>query len=203
MSNEGRIVGWKDNRGFGFIAPSSGGERPFVHISAFVNRDRRPKENDLVSYLLERDSKGRMQAVQVEFAGEARRPFANFQAAPSILLAVTFLSILGICVALGAFKPVLLVVVVFLSLIAFLMYWYDKAASQSGRWRTRESTLHLVGLAGGWPGALIAMKVFRHKSSKRSFQVVFWVTVVINCGAFVWLATPSGANLLRSVLDGR
>jgi uncharacterized membrane protein YsdA (DUF1294 family) len=62
--------------------------------------------------------------------------------------------------------------------------------------------LHLIALAGGWPGALLAQKVLRHKSSKQSFQVVFWVTVLLNCAALSWLLTPAGALALGSMLGG-
>jgi len=47
-----------------------------------------------------------------------------------------------------------------LSLLSYLMYWLDKEAAQSGAQRTPESTLHLVDLLGGWPGALVAQQQF-------------------------------------------
>ncbi len=45
--------------------------------------------------------------------------------------------------------------------VAFAAYWLDKFAARTGRWRTAERTLHLFGLVGGWPGALVAQRVFR------------------------------------------
>ena len=45
-------------------------------------------------------------------------------------------------------------------------------------------TLHGLSLIGGWPGALIAQQVLRHKSRKEEFRFVFWLTVVINVGVF-------------------
>lgn len=74
-----------------------------------------------------------------------------------------------------------------LSCIAFLLYRNDKNAAQAGGMRTRERTLHLIGLLGGWPGALIAQDRFRHKTRKASFQFVFWATVAINCALLGWL----------------
>jgi len=59
MRRKGRITGWKDDRGFGFIIPATGGSQTFVHISSFANRNRRPSENDLVTYTLAADPKGR------------------------------------------------------------------------------------------------------------------------------------------------
>lgn len=79
------------------------------------------------------------------------------------------------------------------SIAAFIAYGVDKSAAQSGRWRTPESTLHLLALIGGWPGALIAQNVFRHKSRKRSFRVAFFCTVAVNCAALLsfWWASGS------------
>ncbi|TLM94745.1 MAG: DUF1294 domain-containing protein [Actinobacteria bacterium] len=68
-----------------------------------------------------------------------------------------------------------------MSAVAFVAYGRDKAAARRGMRRTPESTLHLIALLGGWPGALVAQRAFRHKTRKTSFQVVFWVTVVVNC----------------------
>lgn len=73
-----------------------------------------------------------------------------------------------------------------LSLLTFIIYALDKSAAKNGAWRAEESTLHLLSLAGGWPGALIAQQKLRHKSKKQSFRSVFWVTVLLNCGAFAW-----------------
>ena len=75
------------------------------------------------------------------------------------------------------------------SVIAFVLYRVDKSAAQTGAWRTPESTLHTVSLVGGWPGALVAQKLLRHKSGKPSFQAAFWVTVAVNCAglACFWL----------------
>ena len=76
------------------------------------------------------------------------------------------------------------------SAAAFAAYGADKSAARRGGWRTPESTLHLLALVGGWPGALIAQSVFRHKSRKRSFRIVFLLTVVVNCAALLWLMLP-------------
>ena len=86
------------------------------------------------------------------------------------------------------------------SLLAFVMYARDKAAAQGGRWRTAENALHMVALFGGWPGALVAQRMLRHKSSKASFQTMFWATVLINCGVLGWLLTANGAGALRLVM---
>ncbi|MFW9269288.1 DUF1294 domain-containing protein [Pseudomonas sp. NR3] len=71
------------------------------------------------------------------------------------------------------------------SAVAFLLYWSDKRKARSDAWRTPENVLHAVELAGGWPGALLAQQVFRHKTRKVSFQVVFWFVVLLHQGFWV------------------
>jgi uncharacterized membrane protein YsdA (DUF1294 family) len=66
------------------------------------------------------------------------------------------------------------------SVLAFFLYWADKRKARTDRWRTPENVLHAVELAGGWPGALLAQQVFRHKTRKVSFQVVFWFIVLLH-----------------------
>ena len=81
------------------------------------------------------------------------------------------------------------------SLVCFVAYAIDKSAAAQGRWRTSEGTLLALGLVGGWPGALVAQQVLRHKSSKASFRAAFWGTVLLNVAAFVALHSPLGAAL--------
>jgi uncharacterized membrane protein YsdA (DUF1294 family) len=82
-----------------------------------------------------------------------------------------------------------------MSVLTFVVYAMDKAAAQANRWRTAESTLHLLALACGWPGALVAQQWLRHKSAKREFRVVFWATVVLNVAGLVVLSSPWGHHL--------
>lgn len=95
--------------------------------------------------------------------------------------------------------PVLvLAVYLTMSIITFITYTLDKSAAINGRWRTKESTLHLFALAGGWPGALLAQQTLRHKSSKRAFISALWITVVLNLSGFVWLHSADGSSFLNS-----
>lgn len=74
-----------------------------------------------------------------------------------------------------------------ISLITFGVYVKDKIAAHTGRWRTPEKTLHLLSLAGGWPGALMAQRFVRHKSRKFSFLRVYGLTVVGNLAVLLSL----------------
>jgi uncharacterized membrane protein YsdA (DUF1294 family)/cold shock CspA family protein len=65
-----------------------------------------------------------------------------------------------------------------LSAVTYMTYALDKMRAQSGDWRIPETTLHMLSLLGGWPGAFLAQQRIRHKTAKTSFQVVFWLTVL-------------------------
>ncbi len=66
------------------------------------------------------------------------------------------------------------------SLISFVLYDFDKRRAVRGGRRIPEKTLHVLALLGGWPGAFLGQRLFRHKTSKPSFLIVFWATVVIH-----------------------
>jgi len=66
------------------------------------------------------------------------------------------------------------------SCLAFALYWYDKQQAKAGQWRTPEKVLHGVELLGGWPGALVAQQLFRHKTRKLSYQLWFWLIVAVH-----------------------
>ena len=70
------------------------------------------------------------------------------------------------------------------SVASIVMYYLDKRAARLGRWRVRERTLHLIALCGGWPGALLAQRWFRHKTLDRSFRRVFFGIVALH--VFAW-----------------
>lgn len=84
-----------------------------------------------------------------------------------------------------------------MSMLTFIVYAWDKSAARAGRWRIAESTLHLMALAGGWPGALLAQQWLRHKSVKPAFRAVFWATVVLNVAVWLWLCSPWGRSSLK------
>ncbi len=86
--------------------------------------------------------------------------------------------------------PVLALVYLGLSALTFVVYALDKSAAKRGAWRTSESTLHVLAVAGGWPGALLAQQYLRHKSSKSAFRSVFWATVALNVIVFVVICSP-------------
>ena len=64
------------------------------------------------------------------------------------------------------------------SLVTFCLFGYDKGrAGREGARRVAESTLLAASAFGGWPGGLLAILVFRHKTSKISFLLRFFVAL--------------------------
>lgn len=68
-----------------------------------------------------------------------------------------------------------------MNITAFMMFTIDKERAVDGKWRIRESHLHWVTLAGGFAGAQFAKSMFRHKTQKPSFHMVYWFSV------FIWM----------------
>ena len=200
MRTKGKLTSWNEEKGFGFITPMAGGKQIFIHIKAFSNRNRRPVAGQIVTYEPSSDKQGRPRAIKATLTGD-RLPEKTKRRNDtlSIVVAVFFLFIVGISVFAAKIPIHILALYIAASLLTFIMYALDKSAAQVGAWRTQESTLHFLSLAGGWPGALIAQQKFRHKTQKQSFRSVFRVTVLFNCGAFAWLFTPNGATTLRSL----
>jgi uncharacterized membrane protein YsdA (DUF1294 family)/cold shock CspA family protein len=201
MRTKGKITSWNDEKGFGFITPFDGKRRVFVHIKAFGNRNRRPEINQVVTYDLSTDNQGRICAVSATLAGDRLPQDMQKKYGPlPVIIAAVFLVIVSIAVVASRIPPVILGIYLVASLMTFIVYAMDKSAARKGAWRTQESTLHLLSLAGGWPGALVAQNKLRHKSRKASFRTVFWMTVLLNCGVFVWMTTSTGAAALQSFI---
>ena len=78
--------------------------------------------------------------------------------------------------------PLLVIAAVYLvvSLLTFVAYGIDKHQAIIGRRRIPERTLHLLELAGGWPGAALGQACFHHKWRKFSYMAVFFGIVVIH-----------------------
>ena len=81
------------------------------------------------------------------------------------------------------------------SVLTFCVYGLDKRAARRGRWRTPEATLHLLELLGGFPGAMLAQRIFRHKRGKLSYLIVFWLIVALHAAGWatwIWLRVRGG-----------
>ena len=207
MRLQGKITSWKDDQGYGVVTQNGADKNKtaFVHIKAFSDRSRRPKLGDLITYEANLDEKRRFRADDVKFVKRASAKFSSSDVGGTStrslgrVFSYLFCAALISAVFLGRLPLLILGIYLGASVLAYVVYAMDKAAAENRRSRTPENTLYLLGLVGGWPGALFAQQQLRHKTSKTSFQVMFWLTVFLNCIALGWLMTVSGVDFLRSI----
>lgn len=202
MRFHGTLKSWNDERGFGFIEASPGGQEIFVHIKAFHGLRGRPQPGQPVTFQVETGPQGRKRAIQAELLAAPRQAAARNRREPaapwdiaSLLALPALLAVLAAGYLFGHPPRWALWAFPALSLVTFMAYALDKSAARQGQWRTAEKTLHWLALLGGWPGALVAQQVLRHKSAKAEFRAIFWATVALNVAAFVFLASPYGQAL--------
>lgn len=208
MRIKGKLKSWNDDRGFGFIDPIQGGQEIFVHITAFDRRSGRPQVDELLWFEVEPGSQGKQRAKNVELV---RRVSVQTKVEPEpapprgigTLVAIPGFVLLFLVVGILWEPPFFLAAAAFYvgaSTITYRMYARDKSAAQQGAWRTQESTLHWLAFAGGWPGALLAQQLLRHKSTKFDFRVVFWCTVILNVAGFILFCSPIVQRLCMLLL---
>ncbi|GGE64081.1 DUF1294 domain-containing protein [Massilia psychrophila] len=156
--HQGKITSWKDDQGFGFIAPNGGGPAVFVYIKSFAVQEIRPAGNDIVTYDLTINQKGQPRADNVAFVRDRAPRQARPAVARSLAAAAGFSGLIALLVFTGALPLLVFGVYLGASVTTFIAYAVDQSASRKNQWRTKESTLHVLALIGGWPGALVANK---------------------------------------------
>ena len=202
MRFDGILTTWNDERGFGYIESTQGGEPIFVHVSAWPRGSGRPQLNQIVSFEVELGPKGKraknVQSIRLRQVAKISERAERAQWGVATLFAIPAFLVLYLVVAV-IWKTPLWVAVLYIaaSMATFIAYVSDKAAAANGSWRTPESTLHALSALGGWPGALLAQQFLRHKSTKQEFRQVFWVTVIVNIIALVVLV-----SILDPILRG-
>lgn len=211
MKLQGKITNWNDDKGFGFVEPNGGGTRAFVHIKAFNSTSRRPVDGELIIYELVSESNNRYKATNIKFARDNKENTkghernTNKSGKPKTYVLSSLFTVL-FCIGLvwGVFHRQLPFFIGFayllISLITVLVYSKDKYSAQTGRWRTPEATLHFLSLIGGWPGALVAQKILRHKTSKSEFISTYRVTVFFNVATLLVIYTEQGQSLLHGIV---
>lgn len=213
MKRQGQLVRWESARGFGFIRSPDISADVFVHLRDFVDRGVAPQVGMALRFEeIHVGGKG-PRAVAVEAIGAtSRRPGSSpprttpaaarrqrpaapesgrrRDAAPSsssvlpfVVLAAGYAALVGYGIWVSRIPAIAVGGLLLLSLLTFFVYGFDKHAAETGRWRTQESTLHLLALIGGWPGAWCAQRLFRHKVRKASFMTVYWATALAHIAA--------------------
>lgn len=76
------------------------------------------------------------------------------------------------------------------NVIGFVLMFVDKKRAQNNQWRIKEATLFLTAAIGGSIGAMLGMKVFRHKTKHLSFLIgmpaIFIVQAALAIGYFLY-----------------
>lgn len=68
----------------------------------------------------------------------------------------------------------ILIYFIIINTFTFFCFGYDKQLARKNKWRIQERTLFFLVLVGGTIGGLIGMNIFRHKTSKTSFKLIFY-----------------------------
>ena len=202
----GKIVEWDVERGFGFL--QSGSARVFLHRREFSERRKDIELGDQISFLMGVDAQGRPCAKGAGHVGHGGT-LNDFH----LLLLVGLLILPGIAIARLStqwlYPGVYLAAI---NLLTILFYLHDKRNARNKAWRIPELQLHLLELLGGWPAALLSQRILRHKTSKLSYQIIFWLIVslyqlaafdVINGGTWTRKACGDLSLAIRSVMKSQ
>lgn len=178
-SRKGRLAQWEDAKGFGWVEADCG--RIFAHIKEFERGQPRPVAGDEVTFRIGVDGRGRPCAKAVRLARTTGTTGATGKIEVGSWFSLACLLVLPLLA--GVFLPVPKWVVPAVMTIASVVAWHcyrrDKEQAISGGWRIPEGQLHLVELCGGWPGAFLAQRRFRHKTWKLGFQFIFiWIVLL-------------------------
>jgi uncharacterized membrane protein YsdA (DUF1294 family)/cold shock CspA family protein len=203
VRESGVVKAWNPERGFGFIQ-RDGAPDLFLHVKAFPRGTGDPNVGDVVTFEVELQPDGKPRAAQARHAGEPYvppvRPTSPIIGTLAILAFAAIYSLVEIY--WGPVPLWVLFVYLGVSALTFGSYAIDKSAARLKQRRVAETSLILLGMLGGWPGAILAQQLLRHKTAKLAFRAVFWASVLINVFVFVALNAPGVAQSLVDVLDG-
>ena len=181
--------------------PSAAGNPAFARTIVVERRSERPSQSS------RRDRSGPRShdenAERRSATRDRRRRDETLRALPvnaqTVLVGVLALGCLAGAVMMFPVTPIPLIAYPLASLIAFFAYARDKLSAIRKTWRTPESSLHLLEMLGGWPGAYIAQQTMRHKTVKTSYQVTYWLIVCLHVGFWTtWLLAP---EMLSGLLE--
>jgi uncharacterized membrane protein YsdA (DUF1294 family)/cold shock CspA family protein len=167
---QGIIINYNEEKGYGFIRTSEYEENVFVHIKEVQNA-KELEVGQRVEFEVVNNPKG-LAAVNVQAGTKAKSPYAIFGISSLILTILLFAVISNYLQALISY-------LIAINITTFLLYGYDKLISRTEKLRVPEVNLQVLALLGGSPSALFVQKFFRHKTIKGTFQIVYWIIVIL------------------------
>ena len=169
----GIIINYNPEKGYGFIYSEVHEENIFVHHSAITNA-KKLSVGQSVEFDIKKTKKG-LSALSVVAGAKQQSPYLIFGLL-SVVLTLLFFSYLS-----QQTNPVWAYFIA-INVTTFLLYGYDKLIASGDRLRVPEWNLHGVAILGGSPAGLISQQLFRHKTLKGSFQLVYWLIVLVQIG---------------------
>ena len=203
MRDQGRLVEWFDEKGYGFIQPNDDSkDRVFLHIKDFARQGPRPILGCALEYNVIVDVQGRYRAQQVSYlkASQTQKsrtskvsPKKTEQGqrwSPMQIASVAYIVFLALLVLMGRLSGLVLLFISVMNAASYWIYAQDKEAAQNGQRRVPENTLHLLSFLGGWPAAWLAQQKLRHKTQKQPFRKIYFCTILFNILLILWLISP-------------
>lgn len=201
MRDQGRLVEWFDEKGYGFIQPNDASKnRVFLHIKDFARQGPRPIVGCALEYTVLLDGDGRYRAQQVTYLKASQtkknvsKPKISKQPAqklkPMQIACIGYILALAVFTIAGLLSGMVLLFISIINAITYWMYAQDKEAALQGNRRVPEQTLHLLSFLGGWPTAWLAQEKLRHKTQKQPFRKIYFCTIALNILLILWLISP-------------
>lgn len=191
MAISGVVSEWNDQKGYGFISVNDEPIKIVFHIGDLSGHSVRPKVQEKVTFTLAKDGRGNLRATDVHRPITFGFPFA---------LVIWFITMFVASLYLLHYPTFMISYLLLISGTAYSLYALDKVVSNHSRWQIPESLFHLTSILGGWPGAVLAQSLLRHKPISPSFNACFWLSVLLSLTLYVWSLTPKGRVDLQALL---
>lgn len=169
-----RVIEWHGSKGLGWL--QFGDKRLFLHRRDFARFYHTPRVGEEICFNWGLDAQCRpcaQNAVQVREVAALSLPGLFLLGALLVLPSYAWLQTGWKIWPLAAYGCTV-------SWITYAAYRRDKRKARMDEWRIPELHLHLLELAGGWPGAWVAQGRLRHKCSKGFYQFEFWLIICVH-----------------------